>query len=48
MDMYWLGNTLLFSNVSLEAKILPTPGLNFINVLHTVFMSVDPKSVKRH
>ncbi len=23
-----------------------TPGLNFINVLGTVFMSVDPKSVK--
>ncbi len=24
------------------------PGLNFINVLHTAFTSVDPKSVKRY
>ncbi len=32
MDMYWTGNTLLFSNVATEAKSLPTPTVNFINI----------------
>ncbi len=38
----------LFLNMALEEKSLNTPGLNFINVLHTAFTCTDPKSVRRY
>jgi len=31
-----------------QKRLINTPGLNFINVLHTAFTRVDPKSVKRY
>ncbi len=48
-DLAVLFTLLRSTSVKAEHKMLMklTPGLNFINVLHTAFMLAEPKSVKK-
>jgi hypothetical protein len=44
--IFWHQN--ISEKVASKKLMKLTPGLNFINVLHTAFMFIVPKSVKRH